>query len=119
MLLPLDEIVVDPGVQARTCLRQDRVGEYAAAMRDGDVFPPVVVFGRVLADGFYRLAAARKAKLKSVEADVREGGRREAILYAVGADDSHGLSRNPGDKRRAVCMLLEDPEWSRWSDREI
>lgn len=31
----------------------------------------------------------------------------------------HGLPRSNDDKRRAVSRLLDDPEWSKWSDREI
>jgi len=49
---------------------------------------------------------------------VREGGRRYAILFAVGANAAHGLKRSNRDKRTAV-LLLKDPEWSGWSDREI
>jgi hypothetical protein len=29
------------------------------------------------------------------------------------------VRRTNGDKRRAVATLLNDPEWSQWSDREI
>jgi hypothetical protein len=40
-------------------------------------------------------------------------------LYAVGANASHGLKRTNRDKRNAVLVLLKDPEWQGWSDREI
>jgi hypothetical protein len=30
-----------------------------------------------------------------------------------------GWGRTHDDKRRAVLTLLNDPEWSKWSDREI
>lgn len=39
-----------------------------------------------------------------------------SALRTIGA---HGLPRTNADKRRAVTMLLEDPEWTQWSDREI
>src|SRR4051812_21458719 len=42
-----------------------------------------------------------------------------AILYAVGANASHGLKRTNRDKRNAMMLLLKDPEWSAWSDWEI
>jgi hypothetical protein len=50
---------------------------------------------------------------------VRPGGRRDAILYAAGANAAHGLKRPNRDKRNAVMVLLKDPEWGQWSDREI
>lgn len=31
----------------------------------------------------------------------------------------HGLPRTNADKRRAVSVLLADPEWAKWSNREI
>lgn len=41
------------------------------------------------------------------------------MQYAVGANAAHGLRRTNADKRRAVTMLLDDPESVQWSDREI
>ena len=38
---------------------------------------------------------------------------------ALGRNASHGLRRTNDDKRRAVKMMLDDPEWSAWSSREI
>jgi hypothetical protein len=55
----------------------------------------------------------------AIAADVRKGSRRDAILYAVGANEGHGLRRTPADKRKAVLTLLEDPEWSKWSSNAI
>jgi hypothetical protein len=40
---------------------------------------------------------------------------RDAILYAVGANASHGLKRTNRDKRNAV-LLLKDLEWGRRQD---
>ena len=54
--------------------------------------------------------------LAKISADVREGSRRDAILYAVGANASHGLKRTNRDKRNAVMVLLKDPEWSDRAD---
>lgn len=50
---------------------------------------------------------------------MRAGTRRDAILYAVGANATHGLPRSNADKRRAVETMLRDEEWVVWSDREI
>jgi ParB-like chromosome segregation protein Spo0J len=99
-------------------------GEYAEAMLMGAAFPPVVVFGDGgdgywLADGYHRWHAATIAGLQTIGADVRPGGRREAILHSAGANAEHGWRRSSEDKRRAVRTLLNDPEWRQWSDREI
>jgi len=110
-------------VQSRTQLDQGVIDEYAEAMAAGVEFPLVIVFtdGTVtwLADGFHRVAAAGKAERDSIDADVRPGTKRDAILFACGANTSHGLRRSNSDKRRAVTLLLGDAEWSAWSDREI
>jgi len=99
------------------------VNEYAEAMKAGSEFPPVVVFhdGEThwLADGYHRHAAATSAKAETITADVRQGALRDAVLYAAGANATHGLRRTNDDKRRAVETLLRDAEWSQWSDNEI
>lgn len=116
-------IRVDGGTQSRSSLYQNVVDDYASAIGDGAQFPPVVVFhdgsDHWLADGFHRFHAHKKLGLVEIDADVRQGTRRDAILYSVGANESHGLRRTNEDKRRAVLTLLNDPEWVKWSDREI
>jgi hypothetical protein len=121
--IPINKIKTDGGTQPRAQLDFITIGEYAEAMKSGDDFPPIVVFydGEVywLADGFHRLEGARQAGLAEIRADVRQGTLREAILYSTGANASHGLRRSNDDKRRAVLRLLEDSEWTQWSDREV
>ena len=121
--LGLERVRLDGGTQPRAASDPATIAEYAEHMRAGDTFPPVVVFhdgtDHWLADGFHRVAACRAAGLASVAADVRQGTRRDAVLYSAGANATHGLRRSNADKRRAVLTLLGDPEWSQWSDREI
>ena len=104
-------------------INEELVSEYAEAMKNDVEFPPVVVFwdgvANWLADGFHRIHAARKAELETFEADRREGTKRDAILYSVGANAAHGSRRTNDDKRKAVMTLLEDEEWSQWSNVEI
>jgi len=99
------------------------VAEYAEAMTAGAVFPPIIIFhdGETYwpADGFHRIEAARRINRKTIAAEVREGGQREAILFACSANANHGLRRTQADKRKAVETLLRDPEWAKWSAREI
>ena len=51
-----------------------------------------------LADGFHRLEAHRQVGFRDIEVDLKLGTKRGAILYAVGANASHGLRRTPADK---------------------
>lgn len=122
-MLDIDMIRVDGGTQSRADINQAVVDEYAAAIGDGATFPPVVVFydgsERWLADGFHRFRAHQQLGLVAINADIRQGDRRDAILYSVGANETHGLRRTNEDKRRAVLTLLSDDEWKKWSDREI
>ncbi len=49
----------------------------------------------------------------------RQGTQRDAVLFSVGANGAHGQRRTNEDKRRAVLCLLNDGEWSHWSNSEI
>jgi hypothetical protein len=121
--LTITNIRTDGGTQPRERLYKVAVAEYAEAIRNGAVLPPVVVFGDGsaywLADGFHRLEAARLAGQPDIAAEVHAGSQRDAILFSVGANAQHGLRRTNADKRRAVLKLLEDGEWSKFTDREI
>ena len=123
--LPLNGIITDPTLQMREILNEEAISDYTAAMKEGVAFPAVVVFkaanGRQwLADGFHRFKAARQAGLTEIEADVRLGERRDALLYAAGANSDHGLRRSQADKRKAVRAILDEPELSaNKSNREI
>jgi len=121
--LLLEQIKIDGGTQSRVELNESVVADYADVIRRGDSLPPVVVFfdgsTHWLADGFHRFHAHRMARAEEIEADVRTGARRDAVLFSVGANARHGLRRSNEDKRRAVQTLLDDAEWSQWSDRQI
>lgn len=119
----LKTINIGGNTQSRVSVNEATVAEYAEALRDGVELPPVVVFydgaDFWLADGFHRYHAYRQEGRASIPADVREGTNREAILYALGANQAHGLRRTNEDKRKAVSLMLADPEWAAWSDRNI
>src|SRR5262249_41171412 len=115
--------IKDAGAQMRAEMRPETVSAYAGAMLNGADFPPVIVFqdgsDYWLGDGYHRVAAARKIERETIEAEIREGTARDAILCGIGANATHGLQRTQADKRRAVERLLSDLEWARWSDRKI
>lgn len=121
--LAIDVIRRDGGTQPRDQIDEGVAADYADALADGATFPPVTVFydGATywLADGFHRVAAHDQIGRSEIAADVRQGTQRDAVLFSVGANASHGHRRSNADKRRAVLTLLNDPEWAGWSDREI
>jgi len=122
-LMDLNRISIDGGTQTRVALNEPAVAEYADALREGVKLPPVVVFfdgsAHWLADGFHRFHAHKAARKASINVDIKAGTRRDAVLYSVGANSTHGLRRTNEDKRRAVKTMLDDAEWSTWSDHEI
>jgi len=121
--MKLTEITVDRSLQGRSKLNQEVIDEYSETIREGGKLPAIKVFrigsSYYLVDGWHRYFAHKKAGLADIEVDVIDGNMREATLYAIGANDDHGLRRNNEDKRKAVMMLLDDVEWSEWNDSEI
>jgi hypothetical protein len=119
----LDEIVCDSRLQPRAALDAETVDDYSAKYQADEPMPAVTLYfdGHTywLADGFHRVAAAERIGLDVLMADVRAGTFRDALLFAAGANAGHGLRRSNADKRRAIGMLLADPECSTWPDREI
>jgi hypothetical protein len=121
--LKISDIRTDGDTQARASTNDETVQEYAEAMLAGHTFPPVIVFydgnHYWMADGFHRVAAAIKAGLEAINADIRQGNQRAAILWACGSNFDHGLRRTNDDKRKAVAWMLNDTEVSQWSGRQI
>lgn len=136
--LPLDQIRIDGGTQARAGLDDATVAEYAESWltlshkQNGFLEMPLIVVyhdgeSYWLADGFHRVEAYKRfvhgpsasASPHAIRAEVRQGTRRDAVLYACGANSTHGLRRTNADKRRAIVTILEDHEWQQWSDSEI
>lgn len=119
------ELVFDAAMQCRVAIDESVVEDYAEAMKAEATFPPIHVWkiedleGVLVTDGWHRARAAERAGLAEIVADIREGNRREALLDAVRANATHGLQRSRDDKRRAVAVLLRDPEWAALSNRDL
>lgn len=123
MLVKIKDIRTDGGTQTREAINENVVAEYAEAYLDGDRFPQMEVFhdgvNYWLVDGFHRLFMYKRVGVKEVEVKVHKGKNRDAIQYALGVNDNHGLRRSTADKRKAVMIALNDIEWQELSDREI
>jgi len=125
LYLALDEIRRDGGTQPRAAIDLKHVKLLEQQMEDGQELERVTVFydgeSYWLADGYHRYSAHRNQEREAIACIVRQGTRREAVLYSVGAnaENKPALPRSREDKRRAILTLLQDPEWGQWSDREI
>ena len=85
--------------------------EYAALMQTGAVFPPVTVWwdGRHywLLDGFQRIAAAERAGLSHLAAEIRKGSLQDAQWDSYAANAVHGLRRTSAETKAVVQLALE------------
>lgn len=121
--LNLGVLVLDQKLQSRIEIVEDTVSDYADAMSAGDKFPPVLVYfdgvKYYLTDGYHRYHASKRAGKASIECEIVHGTFRDAILHSTGVNSKHGMRRTYADKRKAVMTLLEDFEWSQWSNAEI
>jgi len=121
--LNLLNIRIDGGTQARVALSQETVQEYSEHMRDGVVFPPVVVFhdgsDYWLADSFHRYFATKANAKTSIDADVKNGTLDDAILFAFSANGKRGLSMTAEDNRNIIYAMLRHPDWSQWTNSAI
>lgn len=124
-LVPVEKIRTDGGTQPREQIDQGTIDRYAEDYENGAVFPLIVVFNDGnnywLASGFHRFFAFRKANPEAafITVDLRAGTQREAVLFSLGENATHGLFRSNADKRRAVLTLLNDEEWSQMSDNAV
>lgn len=131
----LDEIFVDETLQTRALsgpVDPKLVEEYADEMRRGASFPPIDVFTGdwtppdqpyAAVDGFHRVEAARIVQTETRQPHIQSvkhvGTRRDALLYSVGANHTHGQRVTSADKRKKVNLLLDDPGWSNEFDTVI
>jgi len=121
--IKIKDIVIDAGTQQRERINDEIVAEYSEAMKCGAKFPAVTVFFNgaeyYLVDGFHRYWAHKSAGIENIAADVHEGTKRDARLFSAGVNNTHGIRLTNQDKRKAVLVLIEDDEWSEWSDNKI
>ena len=99
--------------QVRAGTDPQTVAEYAEAMREGNKFPPIIVYAStggltLIADGFHRVEASEGCGFVDISAEVRQGTRLDAIRCALGANRTHGKRMTNADKRHAVTVALEE-----------
>jgi hypothetical protein len=99
--------MLDPELQPRAEIDRAVLENYVQLLVDGTQFPPVIVFRDAkasvlwLADGFHRWHAHKVIDADSIAVDIRDGTRRDALLYSLSANAKHGLQRGAADYKRA------------------
>jgi len=108
--VPLDAVPLDGSTQVRVTLSGAAVEAFAQVLKDGGALPPIVLFRDAdgvlyLGDGNHRALAALRLHLAEIDAEIRDGGKADAIWYALGAA-ANGLKMSGADKKHAVRLAL-------------
>lgn len=125
VMMSCEAIEATQATQVRTKIHKDTVDLYQQDLENGAPFPAIIVFAEkgsaryILADGFHRLIAYVNAGREEIECEVHEGGMHEALIHALGSNNTHGLRRSNADKIHAVQMCLKDPALSQLTHQEI
>ena len=110
--LPIDGLTIDPEIQQRARIDEALITEYAETIATWIDSAPIIVFSdgqtRWIADGFQRTEAASRAGLYAVPAIRIDGGRQDALRYALGANATHGRRRNREDLERAYQTAVRE-----------
>jgi hypothetical protein len=122
-LVKLQDIKLDGGTQYREEIDQNKVKEYAEAMDNEAVFPPIqcTFDGSTywLWDGFHRYFAWQSLGAKTIEVIYTPGTQEDAQDLALSANSTHGIARSNETKRKQVEAALSMERHANKSDREI
>lgn len=119
----INSIRIDGGTQSRVVISQDKIYEYAEAMREGDEFPPMrTVFDGIthwLVDGFHRYHSYKVLNVSEVNVVFTLGSQLEAQVISFGMNATHGLPRTNADKTLAVNNALVHPLTKDQNDSQL
>jgi hypothetical protein len=121
--LRIETLILDDKIRSRLKPDERAIQEYAEEMTQGTIFPPITVYSNGtlswVVNGFHRVMAALMAGKTEILAEVTEGDYRSAFLASAGVNRTNGVRRTNEEKRLAVSKLLQDAEWSQWSDEVV
>lgn len=113
--LSVDLLRIDAGTQSRISIDEDTVDDYSEIISDSNGEWPLGtldVFNDgndyLVADGFHRTLAAKRAKRSSVPCRIHKGTVKDARIFGMTANDLHGLRMSRADKRACVEWLLDN-----------
>lgn len=110
----LDSLIVDPTIQIRRANHEPTIQRYMDSFEN---LPPIDVFdtpeGKLVADGFQRLAAARRLGKKRITAQLHKGTRDEAVEFAVIANTRSGYPLTLEERNDGIQRLKQlHPDWT-------
>ncbi len=112
-----------PDCQQRRGTDPEVVRDYQETIKSGDRLPPLKVVSdgttNWLWDGFHSIEAIEQEGFLEAICEVQPGNFRDAIRLSCGANAKHGKPRSRKTKHNSVNRLLQDEEWSKWSNCEI
>jgi len=112
-LLPISCVRRDGGTQPRVAISARIGAECAVLMRQRVAFPPIRVWwdgnDYWLSDGFHRVAAAEKAGIAEIAAEVHLGTLNDARWDSYAANTAAGLRRAAADVRLILQRALTHP----------
>lgn len=112
----IDQVVFDVADYPRKHWSTERATKYAEEMKNGDIFPPIVIeLGtNKLIDGKHRLEAHRQAGHQTIEVIFREIPQDTTFkLHAASLSRTHG-DRITREEMKAIVIeiAMENPEFS-------
>ena len=122
--ISIERILDLPELQMRPRLDEQKIIQYCGLVKDGSEGPPIDVFATPdhsywLAHGHHRVYSVKMAGHGTIKARIRKGDKRDALIFAAGANGDNGLPRCKATERKSVFTLLADKEWGKKSDSEI
>lgn len=121
--LPISSIRKDGETQHRAAIDLTLVSTYSDLLEEGTIFPPITVWwdGSYywLTDGFHRTAAAERAGLTEITAEVRTGSLGDAQWDSYSANHCHGLRWSTEEVQRVIELALAHPNASHQSNVQI
>ncbi len=112
--LAIDVLRIDADTQARVKISDETVEAYSEVLESAGKewpFGPVDVFHDgneyYVADGFHRTLAAARVKRASIPCRIHKGTAKDAKIFGMTANDTHGLRMTNEDKRACVLWLVK------------
>jgi hypothetical protein len=124
-LIDLDKINFKESPAVRANDDEETIIEYWNRLIDGATFPAIDLFwiddlnSYVIADGRKRYCAHERNNEEQILAVVHPGGMRKAFDLALEANGKHGLPLSKADVKCSLKIMLDDDEWSTWSNGKI
>ncbi len=106
----MTSIIRDTTLQVRTRLEDGLVRKYARELRNGAIFPPILLANidskLFLIDGFHRHSAYHSAGMQEIPAIIEPISRRQALCRAAKANLGHGKPLNATERRTAFRKFI-------------